>query len=172
MSDCQRGWKIQSETKGRTSVWVFVLLSTCCLPEETVADIKNGTWAFLKSKLIPSDRKESNPPTQSVRILCISQWHKLKISDVDNSVLSCSAVILPSRLLPYSLAIVSFSLPAGKCNILGCRAEGSQVRPEQGGGQDRTGVQGAKACPCMGRHLTGMAEASSVVLSLCMASYQ
>lgn len=56
--------------KGRGSVWVIVLLSTCCLPEVTVADIRNSTWS---QKLILFDRKESHPPTLSVRIFYATQ---------------------------------------------------------------------------------------------------
>lgn len=54
-------------------------LSTRCSPEETVADIRNGTWAFPKPKVILSDRQDSHLPTQSIRILCISLRHKLKV---------------------------------------------------------------------------------------------
>lgn len=92
----EREWQRPSKTQ---SVWVFVSLSTCCLQGDTVADIKDGTWVFLKPKPIPTDRPESPLWTQSVRILCISQWQKLKISDVENCVHSwISAVVLPFRL--------------------------------------------------------------------------
>lgn len=94
--------------------------------------------------------------------------HKVKISNADDVVLSC--VMLLS--LFCSRAIISSTAPVGKSSHLGCGAGGLQVGPEQGGGQDRTEDQGTKACPCMGRHLTGVAEASSAVLSMRMASYQ
>lgn len=155
------------ETKGG-GVWVFVLLSTCCLPEETVADIGSGTRVFPKSKLTLADRKEADLPTLSVRIQCISQWHKPKTLDADSSALSSSAV---SHLF-CSLAIISSLLPTGTVSHLGCGAEGLQVRSGQGGGRDRIEGRDTKACPCKGRHLTAMAEGSSVALSLCAASYQ
>lgn len=112
----------------------------------------------------------SNTKCQDFMCLTVTQTKDFRCRQ-QCAILQCSYSSFTGLLL-CSLAIIPSSLPIGKFSHLGCGAEGSRVRPEQGGGQDRTGERGTKACPCMGRHLTGMAEASSVVLSLCVASYQ
>lgn len=73
---------------------------------------------------------------------------------------SYSAVILPLRLLS-SLPSLAYR---GETQSFGVRARRSAGQARKGW-QDGTGERGTQPCPCMGKHLTGVAEGNPVVLS-------
>lgn len=132
--DCQRGRAIQREIKWRRNVCVFVLLPTCCLPGETLADIRNGTWAFLKSKLIPSDGDESYPPTRGFYASC-SDTKDFRCRQ-QCPFLQCSAVLsfLGSCHVGHYLLPVSACREIQSFRLQG-RGSGGQIRKGRRTGQ-------------------------------------